>query len=93
MENKWVFDRLFEQREAVEADFGAPLEWLRLDDKKASRISYRKAYDGYDPENWPEMIEWLVDHVKRLERAFGGRLKDLKPKLRAALDSTAEPQS
>lgn len=41
-ENKWLFDRLHEQKEAIEADFGEPLEWLRLDNKKASGIRYRK---------------------------------------------------
>jgi len=87
-ENKWIFDRLHEQKEAIEADFGAPLEWLRLDHKKASGIRYRKEFDGNDTEHWPEMIEWLTKHVKRLEKAFGGRLKPLGQKLKAEFNST-----
>jgi Domain of unknown function (DUF4268) len=87
-ENKWLFDRLYEQKDAIEADFGAPMEWLRLDNRKAAGIRYRKEFDGYDPENWPEMIEWLTQHVKRLEKAFGGRLKPLGQKLRAEFNST-----
>lgn len=87
-ENKWLFDRLHEQKEQIEAGFGAKLEWLRLDHKKASGIRYRKEFDGYDPENWPEMIEWLVEHVKRLEKAFGPRLKPLGQKLKAKFHST-----
>jgi hypothetical protein len=86
-ENKWLFDRLHEQKETIEADFGASLEWLRLDNKKASGIRYRKEFDGYDPDNWPEMIEWLTKHVKRLEKAFGGRLKPLGQKLKAEFNS------
>ena len=87
-ENKWVFDRLHEQKEQIEAEFGAPLEWLRMDDKKASGIRYRKEFDGYDPQHWPEMIDWLTKHVKRLEKAFGSRLKPLSPKLKAEFNST-----
>ena len=87
-ENKWIFDRLHEQKEAIEAAFEAPLEWLRLDDKKASGIRHRKEFDGYDPANWPAMIEWLTKHVKRLEKAFGGRLKPLGQKLKAEFNSS-----
>jgi hypothetical protein len=87
-ENKWLFDRLHEQKEQIEADFGAPLEWLRLDNKKASGIRHRKEFDGYDPDQWPEMIEWLTKHVKRLEKAFGGRLKPLGQKLKAEFNSS-----
>jgi hypothetical protein len=87
-ENKWLFDRLHEQKDAIEADFGAPLEWRRLDDKKTSRIRYWKEFDGYDQEKWPEMIEWLTKHVKQLEKAFGGRLKPLGQKLKAEFNST-----
>ena len=87
-ENKWLFDRLYEQKDAIETDFGAPMEWLRLDNKKAAGIRYRKEFDGYDPEHWPEMIEWLTQHVKRLEKAFGGRLKPLGQKLKAEFNSS-----
>jgi hypothetical protein len=87
-ENKWIFDRLHEQKEAIETDFGAPLEWLRLDHKKASGIRYRKVFNGNDTEHWPAMIEWLTKHVKRLEKAFGGRLKPLGQKLKAEFNSS-----
>lgn len=87
-ENKWIFDRLHGQKETHEKDFGAPLEWRRMNDKKAAGIGYRKEFDGYDPEHWPEMIEWLTHHVKRLEKAFGSRLKPLGQKLKAEFNSS-----
>lgn len=46
-----------------------------------------KEFDGFAPANWPAMIEWLTDHVKRLEKAFGGRLKPLGQKLKAEFHS------
>lgn len=69
-ENKWMFDQLQKRREELEATFGAPFEWLRLDDKKASRIVYRKPVSGYDQNNWPEMIDWFVEYVPKLEATF-----------------------
>ena len=38
--NKALFDFLHAQRAAVEAGFGGPLAWQRLDDKRACRISF-----------------------------------------------------
>jgi hypothetical protein len=34
------------------------------------------------------MIEWLTDHVQRLEKAFGSRPKPLGQKLRTKFNST-----
>ena len=46
-ENKWLFDRLEQQRAEVEARFGDGLEWRRMEDKKASRIVYSSPFDGF----------------------------------------------
>ena len=36
---------------------------------------------AYDKENWPDAVEWMVDHVVRLHRTFAPRV----PRLRAAI--------
>lgn len=82
-ENKWLFDQLFAQKAAIEATFGAPMEWKRLDQKKSSRIEYAKEFDCYQPENWPEIIRWMIEHIQRLEAAFGGPLKKLGRSMRS----------
>ncbi|WP_346294335.1 DUF4268 domain-containing protein [Sphaerothrix gracilis] len=73
-ENKWIFDQLLADKTKLEAAFGNPLDWRRMDDRKASRIIFAKPFDGYDRSNWPDMIEWLSVHVRRLETAFSGPL-------------------
>lgn len=85
-DNKWLFDRLYMQREAIEAAFGAPLEWQRLEDKKACRITFAKDFDGYDKANWPEMIRWLSVHTRRFEAALREPLARLNKEFRTQDD-------
>lgn len=81
-ENKRLFDALEKKREQIEEAFGAPLVWDRLDGRKACRIKYSKDVDGYDRTNWPGMIEWLVEHIVRLEHAFREPLRSASAALR-----------
>ncbi|MGK0270699.1 MAG: hypothetical protein ACI88H_001347 [Cocleimonas sp.] len=69
-DNKFMYDLLLTKKQEIESKFGAELEWLRLDDKKASRIQFRKEFDGYNNENWPEIIKWLVAEMIKLEKAL-----------------------
>ena len=75
--NKAIFDRLQSRQSEIESKFGQPLVWQRLDGKKACRIKYSKAFDGYDRENWSQMIEWLKTHIVLLEKAFKAPIKEL----------------
>ena len=86
-ENKWLFDRLQEERAEVEAQFGDSFEWLRLDDKKASRIAYSSPFDGFNESVWPEMVSWLCDHIVRVEAAFSEPLSRLNRQLKSGIDS------
>jgi hypothetical protein len=74
-ENKALFDALFEQREAIEEAFGLPLTWKRLDNKKSSRIELAKAFDGSKREQWDEMVEWMVDNLRKLHASLDAPLK------------------
>ena len=82
-ENKWLFDRLAGQREQLERDFGGPLEWRRMEDRKSSRIDLSRSFDSYNKEVWPEIAKWLAEHVSRLERAFKPHLQRLSRELKA----------
>ncbi|MBJ3775299.1 DUF4268 domain-containing protein [Acuticoccus mangrovi] len=83
-ENKAIFDALMAQREAIEADFGAPLVWQRLDDAKSCRIKYAKPFDGYNRANWDEITAWLVTNIQKLDHAFRGPLHEVRHVVRAA---------
>ena len=80
--NRFVFDRLQTMESQIETAFGNELVWLPLPDKIACRIQYEKPVDGYNKANWPEMIEWLVEHMTRLEKALSGPLDKVRQELR-----------
>ncbi|WP_299257488.1 DUF4268 domain-containing protein [uncultured Kushneria sp.] len=80
--NTFVFDRLEVQKDTIEENFDAPLIWLPLPDKKACRLQYTKAVDGYDKANWPAMIEWMVHHMTRFENALRDPLRSINQQLR-----------
>lgn len=74
-ENKALFDALFEQKEPIEKQFGAALIWKRLDNKKSSRIETAKEFDSYDTEQWIQIIDWMIDNLRKLHGAMDTSLK------------------
>lgn len=80
--NQLVFDQLFAQKEQIEAAFGAELEWQPLPNRKACRIQYSRAVDGYNKDNWADMIKWLVEHMTRLEKALSEPLDKVRQELK-----------
>jgi hypothetical protein len=70
-ENKSIFDQLKVHRAEIEAGLPFPLEWERLDGRRASRI--KSVVDGgyRDPESdWPRIQRTLVDRITALERGL-----------------------
>jgi hypothetical protein len=82
-ENKWLFDRLIEKKDQIEAAFGNEIHWLRLDDKKASRLQFGMPCEGYNRENWPEYVGWHVEHMRMWEAALRDHITSLNQALKA----------
>lgn len=90
--NQFVFSKLFEQKEAIEQAFGHSLIWQPLPEKKACRIQYAWPVDGYDKDNWPVMIDWLIKHMTKLEATLKVPLERIKRELRTVnLETTVGP--
>lgn len=81
-ENKFVFDYLHENKEKIEESFGDQLEWLRLDDKKSSRIQYTCKADGFNKEHWAQWVEWHLAQMIKLEEAFKASLQQASDALK-----------
>jgi hypothetical protein len=77
--NKDIFDQLITNKEQIEAVFGEPLDWQRLDDRRASRICHHLTMGGLaDRDLWPEIQEAMIDAMVRLEKALKPHIKRLR---------------
>ncbi len=66
-DNKELFDTLYEQKQEIEDAFGEPLEWDRLDNKKASMIcTYIKGLDFKKQDNYPELMKESIEKAVKL---------------------------
>jgi len=69
-DNKFLFDHLYQHKDTIEQAFGHKLEWLRLDDKKSSRIQFSISADGFNKELWSKWVAWHVEQMPKFEAAF-----------------------
>jgi hypothetical protein len=83
-ENKYIFDALHKHKVQIESAFGRELDWQRLDGKKACRITAIQEFDGYNKDNWPEIIDWLISNMSKLEQAFKQPLHAVNSELKTA---------
>lgn len=70
-DNKDIFDALFQRKDEIETALGFGLEWNRLDNKKASYIcTYIKELDFKKQDNYPMLMEQIVDLVLKMRNVF-----------------------
>lgn len=71
-ENKEFFDHLQNQRESIETEFGQPLEWERLDDKRASRVAiYRDGSIENSSDELQDIHAWGIQNLLQFKKVFG----------------------
>jgi hypothetical protein len=76
--NKRLFDWLFEQKEIIETEFEEPLDWERLDSRRASRIAIYREGSIDDAETLQEIYSWAVQELLKFRKVFSFRLKSYK---------------
>jgi hypothetical protein len=77
-ENKEVFDALYSHRDDIERDFGEPLSWERLEERRASRVGiYRETTIASPPEELAEARNWAIRKLVNLKKVFAPRLEKL----------------
>lgn len=77
--NKQLYDQFFEAKDQIEEQFGEPLEWQRMDQRKGSRIAYYFTSGGLkDRERWPQIQDDMADAMVRLENALKPHIRRLR---------------
>ena len=70
-DNKELFDSMKEHQAEIEAAAGFPLEWDRMDKKKASVIcAFIPGLDFNKQDNYPELMDKIIDMVIAERKAF-----------------------
>lgn len=78
--NKRIFDSLYSELEAIEAECGSSLDWRRLDDKRSSRIvMYITGKGSLDEiEKWDQLQDLMIEAMIRVDSAFRKRLRRIE---------------
>jgi len=77
--NKIRFDKLIKHKEEIEKDLGFKLNWERLDERRASKISY--SFEGVgirEKDKWDELQESMIDKMISLEAVFRKYIKEME---------------
>ena len=65
------FYLLGKQREEIDKEFGEPLEWEELPQRKESRVSLRKdIIDPTDESDWQNQLEWVISKLEKFHKKF-----------------------
>ena len=63
----------------IEEKFDEPLDWQKLEGKRACRIKKQISIGGYrDEEKWSEVQDQMVDNMIKLEQSLRPYIKKLK---------------
>ena len=77
--NSKAFAELLSQREAIEARFGEPLEWLSMPESQSCAIRLMMTGGYRSPQDdWPEIQARMVDAMIRLDLAFRAPIRQLR---------------
>lgn len=77
VDHKEHFARLKEEKEKIEKELSATLDWLFEDGRKRGLVRERRDADLADKSRWPEYHAWLTQRLDRFHEVFRDRVMGL----------------
>ena len=68
--NKMIFDKLYEQKENIEREIGQELNWLKLENRRSSRIELKTVGNIYDETVWDEMNDFMLENMPKFSNVM-----------------------
>lgn len=75
--NNTIFDNLYKKKELIELELGMNLDWERLDNRRACRISLPTDGNLYDVTQWDSMSQFLVDKMPVFSKVMNKYCKNI----------------
>jgi hypothetical protein len=76
-QSKSAFAQLNSDKERIESEVGAKLDWQPLPKKRASRIKQVYEADLMNRTSWKLILEWMKDRAEVFQRVFTPRVRGL----------------
>ena len=77
-DSKDLFYELETNKNKIEEELQAELEWMALDGKKASRIKLSNDADINQKEKWDQYFDWLMITAEKFQTVFGQHINKLR---------------
>ncbi|CAM3476413.1 DUF4268 domain-containing protein [Paraphotobacterium marinum] len=77
-ENKQIFDYLYQNKADIEKQIQWSVNWERMDDFKAAKITLLFDKTIEKKESWDEISSWMVAHMTQLERVIDPYILQIK---------------
>ena len=80
VDSKELFGFLYQNREKVENELNVQtkLEWMKLPEKKASKIVLITEGDLEETDRWDEYFKWLLEKSEKFNKVFPNVIKNFK---------------
>lgn len=76
-ENNSIFDVLLGKRSMIEGNTGQPLEWERLENRRASRIAlYTRGSISDESQKIDALVEWAADNAANFYNAIKDQIQE-----------------
>lgn len=76
--NEALFEELRDGREEIEEALGFPLEWEKLENRRACRVAaYREGDIDADSETLAEIKDWMIGGLLKLKAVFPARIAEI----------------